>query len=145
MSPVGSIFVPFPPKTGTNMLHPLPPQSLNLSHSDNSSTNGRILLTHVPTLSVTKERTQFYFGKNRTHDFRTSGSAGYLLDHSGDDRHPKMAAAKAEGLQRATRAKVAAVVHGKDYIRHVFAATVLHYDSHSVYVNDQIPDEFQLA
>ncbi|CAN0478298.1 unnamed protein product [Ascophyllum nodosum] len=32
MSPVGAIFVPFPPpKTGTNMLHPLPPQSLNLS------------------------------------------------------------------------------------------------------------------
>ena len=25
MSPVGAIFVPFPPKTGTNMLHPLPP------------------------------------------------------------------------------------------------------------------------
>ena len=24
MSPVGTIFVPFPPKTGTNMLHPLP-------------------------------------------------------------------------------------------------------------------------
>ena len=23
--PVGTIFVPFPPKTGTNMLHPLPP------------------------------------------------------------------------------------------------------------------------
>ena len=31
MSPVGAIFVPFPPKTGTNMLHPLPPKSLNLS------------------------------------------------------------------------------------------------------------------
>ena len=60
-------------------------------------------------------------------------------------RHPKMAAAKAEGLQRATRAKVAAVVHGEDYIRHVFDATVLHYDSHSVYVNDQILDVFQLA
>ena len=30
MSPVGAIFVPFPPKTGANMLHPLPPQSLNL-------------------------------------------------------------------------------------------------------------------
>ena len=29
MSPVGSIFVPFPPKTGTNLLHPRPPQSLN--------------------------------------------------------------------------------------------------------------------
>ena len=25
-----------------------------------------------------------YFGKNRTHDFRTSRCAGYLLDHSGD-------------------------------------------------------------
>ena len=31
MSPVGAIFVPFPPETGTNMLNPLPPQSLNLS------------------------------------------------------------------------------------------------------------------
>ena len=27
-----------------------------------------------------------YFGKNRTHDFRTSRCAGYLLDHSGDER-----------------------------------------------------------
>ena len=60
-------------------------------------------------------------------------------------RRPKVAAAKAEDLQRVTRAKVAAVVHGEDYIRHAFAATVLHYDSHSVYVNDLIPDEFQLA
>ena len=25
-----------------------------------------------------------YFGKNRTHDFRTNRCAGYLLDHSGD-------------------------------------------------------------
>ena len=32
MSPVGAIFVPFPPETGTNMLHPRPPpQSLNWS------------------------------------------------------------------------------------------------------------------
>ena len=30
MSPVGAIVVPFPPKTGTNLLHPRPPpQSLN--------------------------------------------------------------------------------------------------------------------
>ena len=43
------------------------------------------LLAHVPTLSVTKERTQTYLGKNRTHDFRTSRCAGYLLDHSGDE------------------------------------------------------------
>ena len=31
----------------------------------------------------TKEH-RFYFGKNRTHDFRTSRCAAYLLDHSGD-------------------------------------------------------------
>ena len=29
MSPVGAIFVPSPLKTGTNLLHPLPLQSLN--------------------------------------------------------------------------------------------------------------------
>ena len=32
-----------------------------------------------------KEHNKSYFGKNRTHDFRTSRCAGYLLDHSGDD------------------------------------------------------------
>ena len=31
---------------------------MQVQHSYNSSTNGWILLTHVPTLSVTKERTQ---------------------------------------------------------------------------------------
>ena len=31
MSPVGATFVPFPTKTGTNLLHPLPPQLLNCS------------------------------------------------------------------------------------------------------------------
>ena len=29
---------------------------------------------------------KFYFGKTRTHDFRTSRDGGYLLDHSGDER-----------------------------------------------------------
>ena len=32
--------------------------AMQVQHSYNSSTNGWILLTHVPTLSVTKERTQ---------------------------------------------------------------------------------------
>ena len=31
-----------------------------------------------------------YFGKNRTHDFRTSRCAGYPLDHSGDERCAKI-------------------------------------------------------
>ena len=30
MSSVGAIFVPFPPKTGTNMLHPRPPALVEL-------------------------------------------------------------------------------------------------------------------
>ena len=58
--------------------------AMQVQHSYNSSTNGLILLAHVPTRSVTTERTQTYFG-NRTHDFRTSRCAGYLLDHSGDE------------------------------------------------------------
>ena len=29
---------------------------------------------------------KFYFGKNRTHDFRTSRDGGYLLNHSDDER-----------------------------------------------------------
>ena len=32
-----------------------------------------------------KEHKSYFFGKNRTHDFRTSRCAGYLLDHSGDE------------------------------------------------------------
>ena len=32
-----------------------------------------------------RKKHKSYFGKNRTHDFRTSRCAGYLLDHSGDD------------------------------------------------------------
>ena len=34
MSPVGAIFVQSPPETGTNLLHPHPPQSLNGSCGD---------------------------------------------------------------------------------------------------------------
>ena len=32
-----------------------------------------------------KKENKSYFGKNRTHDFRTSRCAAYLLDHSGDE------------------------------------------------------------
>ena len=35
-----------------------------------------------------KKEHKSYFGKNRTHDFRTSRCAGYLLDHSGDESFP---------------------------------------------------------
>ena len=37
-----------------------------------------------------KEHKQSYFGKNRTHDSRTSRCAVYLLDHSGDIMNTSM-------------------------------------------------------
>ena len=42
------------------------------------------LLT-FPRFPLRKKEHKSYFGKNRTHDFRTSGCAGYLLDHSGNE------------------------------------------------------------
>ena len=39
------------------------------------------LLT-FPRFLLRKKEHKSYFGKNRTHDFRTSRCAGYLLDHS---------------------------------------------------------------
>ena len=42
------------------------------------------LLT-FPHFPLQKKEHKSYFGKNRTHDFRTSRSAGYLLDHSSDE------------------------------------------------------------
>ena len=41
------------------------------------------LLT-FPRFPLRKKEHKSYFGKNRTHDFRTSKCAVYLLDHSGD-------------------------------------------------------------
>ena len=38
-----------------------------------------------PRFLLRKKEHKSYFGKNRTHDFRTSRCAGYLLDHSGDE------------------------------------------------------------
>ena len=42
------------------------------------------LLT-FPCFPLRKKEHKSYFGKNRTHDFRTSRCAGFLLDHSGDE------------------------------------------------------------
>ena len=49
------------------------------------------LLT-FPRFPLRKKEHKSYVGKNRTHDFRTSRCAAYLLDHSGDElllRHSK--------------------------------------------------------
>ena len=48
------------------------------------------LLT-FPRFPLRKKEHKSYFGKNRTHDFRTtSRCAGYLLYHSGDDGDQKV-------------------------------------------------------
>ena len=44
------------------------------------------LLT-FPRFPLRKKEHKSYFGKNRTHDFRTSRCAAYLLDYSGDEQH----------------------------------------------------------
>ena len=45
------------------------------------------LLT-FPRFPLRKKEHNSYFGKNRTHDFRTSRCAGYLPDHSGGKSQP---------------------------------------------------------
>ena len=52
------------------------------------------LLT-FPRFPFRKKQHKSYFGKNRTHDFRTtSRCAAYLLDHLGDERCKKARAAQ---------------------------------------------------
>ena len=47
------------------------------------------LLT-FPRFPLRKKEHKSYFGKNRTHDFRTSRCAGYLPDHSGDEGYSEL-------------------------------------------------------
>ena len=42
-------------------------------------------LLAFPSFPLRKNEHKSYFGENRTHDFRTSRCASYLLDHSGDE------------------------------------------------------------
>ena len=44
-----------------------------------------LYLLTFPRFPLRKKEHKSYFGKNRTHDFRTSRCAAYLLDHSGDE------------------------------------------------------------
>ena len=60
-----------------------------------------------PRFPLRKKEHKSYFGKNRTHDFRTSRCAGYLLDHSGDEgftmRNSSNFDANQEGLKCCTQ------------------------------------------
>ena len=43
-------------------------------------------LLAFPRFPLRKKEHKSYYGKNQTHDFRTSRCAGCLLDHSGDEQ-----------------------------------------------------------
>ena len=45
-----------------------------------------VYLLTFPRFPLRKKENKSNFGKNRTHDFRTSRCVGYLLDHSGDEQ-----------------------------------------------------------
>ena len=47
----------------------------------------KFYLLTFPRFPLRKNEHKSYFGKNRTHVFRTRRCAAYLLDHSGDERH----------------------------------------------------------
>ena len=71
----------------------LPGSRLTIFYRDASSAllqlvNQWLSFTYLPTFPrfpLRKKEHKSYFDKNRTHDFRTSRCAGYLLDHSGDE------------------------------------------------------------
>ena len=56
-----------------------------LSRCKFSTLTTRQLMVELYLLTFPRIKHKSYFGKNRTHDFRTSRCAGYLLDHSGDE------------------------------------------------------------
>ena len=59
--------------------------AMQVQHSYNSSTMVESYLLTSPRFPLRKKEHKSYSGKNRTHDFRTSRCAAYLLDHSSDD------------------------------------------------------------
>ena len=70
--------------------HLSPVHALQFFYRDASSAllqlvNQFYLLT-FPRFPLRKKEHKSYSGENRTHDFRTSRCAAYLLDHSGDER-----------------------------------------------------------
>ena len=65
--------------------------AMQVQHSYNSSTNMvEFYLLTFPRFPLPKKEHKSYLGKNRTHDFRTSRCAAYLLDHSGDDQRKQI-------------------------------------------------------
>ena len=78
-------------KKGSSHLSPVHALQLFLSRCKFSTLTTRqpmaeFYLLTFPRFPLRKKEHKSYFGKNQTHDFRTSRCAAYLLDHSGDER-----------------------------------------------------------
>ena len=67
------------------MFPSLPGSRLTNFYRDASSALIELYLLPFSRFPLRKKQYKSCFDKNRTHDFRTSRCAGYLLDHSGDD------------------------------------------------------------
>ena len=81
--------------------HLSPVHALQFSYRDASSALLQLVnqwlnwyLLTFPRFPLRKKEHKSYFGKNRTHDFRTSRCAAYLLDYSGDNTLAKCACAE---------------------------------------------------
>ena len=73
---------------GSSPLSPVHALQFFLSRCKFSTLTTRQLMVEFylltfPRFPLRKKEHKSYFGKNRTHDFRTSRCAAYLLDHSG--------------------------------------------------------------
>ena len=58
--------------------------AMQVQHSTTRQPMVEFYLLTFPRFPLRKKEHKSYSGKNRTHDFRTSRCAAYLLDHSGD-------------------------------------------------------------
>ena len=77
----------FPSLPGSRLTIFFRDASLALLQLVNQWLNFTYQVLTFPRFPLRKKEHKSYFGMNRTHDFRTSKCAVYLLDHSGDE-HP---------------------------------------------------------
>ena len=102
-----------------------------------------------PRFPLRKKEHKSYFGKNRTHDFRTSRCAGYLLliDHSGDERLGELQLGYSLGPRKTTKCYL---VHNSSnyflsqslvriYIRHVPRQWNIHFPCSADHEQDWQP------
>ena len=81
LSPVGAVFVPFPLKTGTNMVNPFPPQSLNLSLPLHPAER-HLLVAELERVQVMGDKDPNFFSARASHLETTMRAVGIEKDAS---------------------------------------------------------------